>query len=171
MVFTGGACPASFSPLQGGWGGLVFSGECRTRPHNVAQRCISALLRSPASNLITNTGTIEPSLRLGYPLRYPLPLFQRSATTVPADTDKLAKLKQQQEKLKARIQKEQARISAKDRKADTRRKILDGALIQNHAKDNPDIAALLDRLRSASLTKPRDRALFGLDPLPESKDA
>ena len=87
------------------------------------------------------------------------------------DTAKLVKLKQQQEKIARQIRSEKTRISKQARADDTRRKILDGALIRNEAAHNPDVQALLDRLRSRYLTKPQDRALFGLPPLPENENA
>ena len=87
----------------------------------------------------------------------------------PAYTDKLIKLKQQREAITRKIRLEETRQKATERKEDTRRKILDGALIQEEAKDNPDIAKLIERLRREKLTRHGDRALFGLDPLPETK--
>jgi len=87
------------------------------------------------------------------------------------DTAKLVKLKQQQEKIARKIRSEKTRISKQTRADDTRRKILDGALIRNEAAHNSDVQALLDRLRSQYLTKPQDRALFGLPPLPENENA
>ena len=87
------------------------------------------------------------------------------------DTAKLVKLKQQQEKIARQIRSEKTRISKQARADDTRRKILDGALVRNEADHNSDVQALLDRLRSRYLTKPQDRALFGLPPLPENENA
>lgn len=86
------------------------------------------------------------------------------------DTAKLIKLKQQQEKIARQIRLEQARISKQTRADDTRRKILDGALIRNEAAHNPAVQTLLDSLRAKYLTKPQDRALFGLPPLPENEN-
>ncbi len=87
------------------------------------------------------------------------------------DTAKLVKLKQQQEKIARQIRSEKTRISKQARADDTRRKILDGALIRNEAAHNPDVQALLDRLRAQHLTKPQDRALFGLPPLHDNENA
>ena len=80
-------------------------------------------------------------------------------------TSRLDKLKQQREKLELKIAAEQKRVNAKTRKDDTRRKILDGALIQNEAKVNPDIARILNKLRQEKLIKAQDRMLFDLEPL------
>ena len=91
---------------------------------------------------------------------------------MPATTDKLAKLKAQQDKIRARIQREKARISAQERKQDTRRKIIAGALALAHAQQHPesDFARQLNVLIGQHVTKDQDRALFGLDPLPETQD-
>lgn len=51
------------------------------------------------------------------------------------------------------------------RKNDTRRKIIAGALALEHAQHDPDFAATLAGLLNEHVTKPQDRALF--DFLPE----
>ena len=86
-------------------------------------------------------------------------------------TERLAKLRQQQEKLKRKIALEKNRISTAERRLDTRRKIIAGALALTHADQNPgsDFAAQLDKLIAAHVTKPKERKLFGLEPLPESQ--
>ena len=60
-------------------------------------------------------------------------------------------------------------ISAKERKRDTRRKILAGACVLDRADKDPDAARHLRKILDAFLTKPQDRALFDLPPRP--KDA
>jgi len=60
-------------------------------------------------------------------------------------------------------------LSEVERAADTRRKVLDGAHIQTEALTNPEIAALLHRLRDEKLISDIDRALFGLAPLSEEE--
>ena len=87
-----------------------------------------------------------------------------------ADTDKIKKLKQQREAITRKIRREESRQKEKERKDDTRRKILDGALIQTEAQTNQSIARLLEQLRREKLTKPHDRALFGLEPLTETPE-
>jgi predicted nucleic acid-binding Zn-ribbon protein len=91
---------------------------------------------------------------------------------VPTPTDKLKKLKEQQAKLKAKIQLEKNRISSQERKKDTRRKIITGALALTHADQHPqsDFAKQLNALIAEHVTKDQDRALFGLDPLPETPE-
>ncbi len=86
-------------------------------------------------------------------------------------TDKLKKLKEQQEKLKARIQREKNRISDQERKKDTRRKIIAGALALTHADQHPQssFAKQLRQLINEHVAKDTDRALFDLDPLPDTQ--
>ena len=59
--------------------------------------------------------------------------------------------------------------STKERKRDTRRKILAGACVLNRADKDPDAARHLKEILDAFLTKPQDRAVFDLPPCP--KDA
>ena len=50
----------------------------------------------------------------------------------------------------------------RDRKLDTRRKILAGALALEHMKHDPAFAALFHQLLNQQITKLPERALFGL---------
>lgn len=84
------------------------------------------------------------------------------------DSERLRKLKQQQEKIKKQMALEKSRLRDKLRAEDTRRKILDGALMQKYALDHPEISALMEKLRKEKLTRADDRALFGLAPLPKN---
>ena len=63
------------------------------------------------------------------------------------------------------------KLGTQERRADTRRKIIDGAHIQTEALTNPEIAALLDRLRRAKVVSDDDCRLFGLAPLSEIEKA
>ena len=87
-------------------------------------------------------------------------------------SERLDKLKQQQEKIKRKIALEKNRISAADRRLDTRRKIIAGALALTHAQQNPGspFANQLKELIAAHVTKPKERELFGLEPLPETPE-
>jgi hypothetical protein len=82
---------------------------------------------------------------------------------------KLQKLIAQRAALEARIRQEQNRENEKKRKADTRRKILAGAVVLDEAEKHPEYKAALFRLLDRFLTRPDDRALFGLEPLSQSK--
>lgn len=76
--------------------------------------------------------------------------------------DKLEKLKEQRKVLDARIRKEQNRESTRQRKRDTRRKILAGAAVLDQAGKNPAYKANLYRLLDRFLIRKTDRELFGL---------
>lgn len=81
--------------------------------------------------------------------------------------EKIAAWKEQARVINARVQREQAKLRESERKADTRRKIIAGALALEH-KDR-DFRAVLDRLIDENVSREQDRALFGLPPLPDKK--
>jgi hypothetical protein len=79
----------------------------------------------------------------------------------------LEKLKEQREKLNARIQKKEAMLKTSERKKDTRRKILIGSYyLDNAIKENKldEIKLLMDKY----LKRNSDRNLFDLELLPEN---
>lgn len=84
---------------------------------------------------------------------------------IPEESARLTKLKQQQEKIRKQIQLEKKKHRAESYKIDTRRKILDGALIQNYARENPEFLTILNKLRRENITSNKDRELFNLPPL------
>lgn len=71
---------------------------------------------------------------------------------------------------KARIERQLKALEMQKRKQkrreDTRRKIIAGALALEHAQLDTDFAAILGKLLNRYVTRPEDRALFGL---PERK--
>ena len=77
---------------------------------------------------------------------------------------KLEKLKAQKAALEAQIRQELGRERARQRKADTRRKILAGAAVLSEAEERPAFHDQLMNLLARFLTKPEDRALFELPP-------
>lgn len=87
-----------------------------------------------------------------------------------SDEERLAEL----EARKARVEGQMRRIKSKqrerDRRHDTRRKVLAGAAVLARAERDPqamaDLRALLDRF----LERPQDRAVFGLEPRTEGRD-
>ena len=81
---------------------------------------------------------------------------------------RLQKLQQQQEALKAKIRREEQKLKSAQRKADTRRKILIGALVLKAAETDPQLKTRLDQLLH-SLKRNDERALFNLPPLPETQ--
>ncbi|RYG99677.1 MAG: mobilization protein [Alphaproteobacteria bacterium] len=77
----------------------------------------------------------------------------------------LGRLQARKAQLEAEIARRQARARVEDRKADTRRKILIGAVVMQEMKSNPYVDNWVRDLMAERLVKARDRALFGLRPL------
>jgi len=83
--------------------------------------------------------------------------------------DKLKQLMEKREALNARIRKEQNRAKEGERKNDTRRKILVGAVVLEWAnRDNEFSKTLMGELKRF-LVRDADRALFGLPPIQNTK--
>ena len=97
------------------------------------------------------------------------------STKREAIEDQIATLKATSDKklaqLQARLKAQKARDREKQRKLDTRRKIIAGALTLEHMGRNPDsdftriMAMLIDQYTLGD----RERALFDLPPLPEAE--
>ena len=73
--------------------------------------------------------------------------------------------------LERQIRRAQVRINAKERKRDTRRKILAGACVLDRAAKDPDSARHLKEILDAFLERERDRALFDLPPRQDSNQS
>lgn len=76
--------------------------------------------------------------------------------------EKLKKLEERQSQLKAQIRKLRAKEENEDRKRDTRRKIVLGAVLLEMVKSGEWSEEKLNNLLERKLTRPRDRELFGL---------
>jgi len=74
--------------------------------------------------------------------------------------EKLNKLEKQMKQLQQRIASEKAKVKAKERKDDTRRKILVGAYFMEKYENNMDE---LVKMIDSFLTRVKDRELFGLE--------
>lgn len=74
----------------------------------------------------------------------------------------LEKLKRQKEILDARIQQVESRFKVKERKEDTRRKILIGAFMMEKLKKEEKFDSMINEL-DGFLTRNSDRKLFGLN--------
>ena len=85
---------------------------------------------------------------------------------------RLEALLQKKKAIEAQIQQQRARERQKQRKADTRRKIIAGALALEHMEANPDseFAAQMRKLINRYTKRDADRALFDLEPR-QSNDA
>ena len=73
----------------------------------------------------------------------------------------LEKLKRQKEILDARIQQAESRFKVKERKEDTRRKILIGAFMMEKLKKEEKFDSMINEL-DGFLTRNSDRKLFGM---------
>ena len=80
--------------------------------------------------------------------------------------EKLKKLLEQRKVLDARIRQEQNKEAAAQRKIDTRRKILAGAWLLDEIEQRDDFKQFVYKKLNSFLTKPDDRALFNLPPVP-----
>ncbi len=74
----------------------------------------------------------------------------------------LAELEKKQAQLNARIQKKKAQVRGKQRKIDTRRKIIAGALALEHMAHDKEFGGTMKRLLLEHVTRPQDRELFDL---------
>jgi len=74
----------------------------------------------------------------------------------------LDELLQKEARLKAQIQKKAAQVRGAERKKDTRRKIIAGALALEHMAHDKEFANVLKRLLNEHVTRPEDRKLFDL---------
>src|ERR1700687_2348442 len=93
-------------------------------------------------------------------------------------TDRLQTLRQKRDQLDAQLRALEARSKQAERKADTRRKVIAGALALEHFEANPnsEFARVLFRLIDEYVVRPHDRPLFpflpSLEPaLPEADTA
>ena len=78
------------------------------------------------------------------------------------ESDRLKRLRQQQEALAQKIRLEESRLKEQARKDETRCKILAGAVALDLAGRNPQFRALLYEALNLSIEQERDRALLGL---------
>ncbi len=85
--------------------------------------------------------------------------------------DQIEHLKHQRAAIDLRLSRLSARKSSAERKADTRRKIIAGALALTHAEKNPQWGSVLLGLIEEYTVKAADRALFNLPPKPAPDEA
>lgn len=82
---------------------------------------------------------------------------------------KLDALLEQRAKIDAQLIAARRKMQAQARKDDTRRKIIAGGLALKHAEISPEFGNAFWRLIREHVTRADERALFGLDPLPETE--
>ena len=78
------------------------------------------------------------------------------------ESEQVKKLKEQKKVLEQRLRKAQTRDRKKERKDDTRRKILAGAWLLDEMNQRPDFKEFVYKKLDSFLTRPADRALFEL---------
>lgn len=83
----------------------------------------------------------------------------------PVNDKRLEALRTRRAQIEAELSRLEAKLKADNRKADTRKKILVGAVVLGEAANRPEIDRWLRKLLEQRLTKDRDRALFGLGPM------
>ncbi len=86
-------------------------------------------------------------------------------------SDRLKKLQQQQEKLQKQISREKAKLRGDERKNDTRRKIVAGAIALAHCERDENFRHLFRELLNRFVEREGDRLLLGLDPCEKGKPA
>lgn len=75
----------------------------------------------------------------------------------------LYELEQKRQQLDARIQKKRAIARKRERKRDTRRKIIAGALALEHMQHDEQFAATMETLLREKIPRPEDRELFDME--------
>lgn len=78
------------------------------------------------------------------------------------------RLKEKQARLQAQFQKVAGREKAEERKADTRRKVLAGAVVLKACETDATLKEKVWGLMEKNLTMNKDRAVFGFPLRPES---
>lgn len=92
-------------------------------------------------------------------------------------TDRLELLRHKRDQLDAQLRALEARNKQAERKADTRRKVIAGALALEHFEANRDseFGRVMYRLMDEYVVRPHDRALFSflsqMEPPPAAADA
>lgn len=85
--------------------------------------------------------------------------------------DRIQKLKDRKSQIEAQLKKLEAQARAKERRQDTRRKIIAGALALKHAEIDTAFGETLHSLIDRHTTNKLDRELFGLGPVEEKNPA
>lgn len=88
---------------------------------------------------------------------------------MPANDKRIESLQAKKAQIEAELARLRARSRTENRKADTRRKILIGAVVMQEMEARPEIDGWIRKLLDQRLTKDRDRALFGLNPVAEEE--
>ena len=84
--------------------------------------------------------------------------------------DRIRQLEERRARINAEIQRVRSRESQEERKRETRRKILAGAMVLDRVKRKDLSEKLFKADMDRFLERDQDRALFGLPPRPESRE-
>lgn len=79
--------------------------------------------------------------------------------------EKLAELQAAKEKIQARISKERQKLRKKNRRDETRQKIIIGSIMLAHAEKDPEFEQYLWTILKNRVIRDKDRELLGLKPL------
>lgn len=85
--------------------------------------------------------------------------LQKLEADIQAQRQKLDQLKAQKQQIEAR---ERAKLRSTERRHDTRRKVLAGAMVLEMMEQDPEVKHKVLLRLDAFLVRPDDRALFGL---------
>ena len=84
-----------------------------------------------------------------------------------AEDPQIANLRKRRDQLTARLERLTAIRTTRERKRRTRRLILLGTYLEHFMDRDPEQAHIIMRRMNDWLTRPADRRVFGLDPLPD----
>ena len=132
--------------------------------------CISAHYVNLLTSLSLDLYSCYPTMKLEI-----VQLFAYDYPKMPQD--ERTRLLEKKAKLDARLKQLALHEAKQNRKDDTRRKIIAGALILEHAEIDPEFAPVLAKLLNRYVTRPQDRALFHVlddrqpDPRPLPSDS
>ena len=88
---------------------------------------------------------------------------------MPANDKRIESLQAKKAQIEAELARLRARSRTENRKADTRRKILVGAIVMQEMEARADIDGWIRKLLDERLTKTRDRELFELKAIAEEE--
>ncbi len=94
---------------------------------------------------------------------------EKSVVEESTKLSKLQRLEKRKKQIQSQILKEQNKEKTKARKADTRRKIIMGAIALSHMEKDAEFRAICERLQREGIKGDIDRALFNLEPLEEKE--
>jgi hypothetical protein len=102
-----------------------------------------------------------------------MPAKQTPEERMQKEQERLKRLEAQRARVRRKLSKLKRVQTEQERRDDTRRKILLGALVMDYAdlmeeNGHPEFQRWLRELYTARLVRPDDRELFGLEPLPNT---